>query len=714
MSLALGFGAATAAGLYYYSTRRGGPLDDEDRPLLRDRTHSNVHAAPESLKEDLYFLFEGLRYVYSETIGSWRAADLVLGIRHFCLKDNAVHPTTDIAQLGTPYARGLSGPSLAQALAELAIIERVFRLCAGMRERRPDKQRLYFQNVCRVDVEGGDLIDQVFHAGVLKPSYVIIRDKPLGAITLIIRGTHSFKDLISSLTGAQKPHHLSDSNGVVLGHAHFGMLAAARWLKKTVQVQLKQALEDNPGFKLRIIGHSLGAGAAVILTMLLRESGPPFDDTTCIAIACPCCLTANLAKSCSSYVTSIINNTDVVPTICPANADRLREDISSSDWMKEWKANMRSSAVVQAVEKGITKVGSVTMTATSWTTNTLSACYSSTTSFRKRGHKRRNSDTDTGAIHDVDNNNEDGGDGTNNDDIDDTIGGGTTTTTTTTTTIDPPDIGDSYSRWGSISSSIAQVVTQSSLGRFTTGWSVSRQEQQDVTITAVHQQEEIREEEEDDEEDDDELREQQQLEDELQRQMSTSMNAVERAVHDAEEEEARLHIEDHIPTVIRPGQIYPGSSGGGGGNNNNNNSGGASSSLSRGTTTDNKQKSWKRQMHPAGRILHLVPATLVLGGEYGGGENSQQQARTTLQNVKDALREEREMVVDGERGGSHTYTSSKLYHDQQMILLDHVPNEAYCRIKLCRTVLSDHIIPEYLRSLESAVGLINEGKMEYR
>jgi hypothetical protein len=711
MSLALGFGAATAAGLYYYSTRSGGTLDDEDRPLLRDRTHSNVHAAPESLKEDLYFLFEGLRYVYSETIGSWRAADLVLGIRHFCLKDNAVHPTTDIAQLGSPYARGLSGPSLAQALAELAIIEKVFRLCAGMRERRPDKQRLYFQNVCGVDLEGGDLIEQVFHAGVLKPSYVIIRDKPLGSITLIIRGTHSFKDLISSLTGAQKPHHLSDSNGVVLGHAHFGMLAAARWLKKTVQVQLKQALEDNPGFKLRIIGHSLGAGAAVILTMLLRESGPPFDDTTCIAIACPCCLTANLAKSCSSYVTSIINNTDVVPTICPANADRLREDISSSDWMKEWKANMRSSAVVQAVEKGITKVGSATMTATSWTTNTLSACYSSTTSFRKRGHKRRNSDT--GAMHDFGNGNgnEGGGEDTNNDDINTNIGD----ETTTTTTINPPDIGGSYSRWGSISSSIAQVVTQSALGRFTAGWSVSRREQQDVTITAV-QQEEIIEEEDNDEEEDDELREQQQLEDELQRQMSTSMNAVERAVHDAEEEEARLHIEDHIPTVIRPGQVYPGSSGGGGrGDNNNNNSGGASSSLSPDTTNNNKQQSWKRQMHPAGRILHLVPARLVLGDEYGGGENSQQQARTTLQNVKDALREEREMVIDGERGGSHTYaypSSSKLYHDQQMILLDHIPNEAYCRINLCRTVLSDHIIPEYLRSLESAVGLISEGKME--
>jgi hypothetical protein len=38
---------------------------------------------------------------------------------------------------------------------------------------------------------------------------------------------------------------------------------------------------------------------------------------------------------------------------------------------------------------------------------------------------------------------------------------------------------------------------------------------------------------------------------------------------------------------------------------------------------------------------------------------------------------------------------------EPMVLLDHVPQEAYGRIKLCRTVLSDHVIPNYLRSLAS-------------
>lgn len=40
---------------------------------------------------------------------------------------------------------------------------------------------------------------------------------------------------------------------------------------------------------------------------------------------------------------------------------------------------------------------------------------------------------------------------------------------------------------------------------------------------------------------------------------------------------------------------------------------------------------------------------------------------------------------------------------EPMVLLEGVPQEAYARIKLCRSVLADHVIPCYLRSLESAL-----------
>ena len=42
---------------------------------------------------------------------------------------------------------------------------------------------------------------------------------------------------------------------------------------------------------------------------------PEFADVTCLAIACPSCMTLELARSCASYVTTIINGADLIPTV---------------------------------------------------------------------------------------------------------------------------------------------------------------------------------------------------------------------------------------------------------------------------------------------------------------------------------------------------------------------------------------------------------------
>ena len=55
----------------------------------------------------------------------------------------------------------------------------------------------------------------------------------------------------------------------------------------------------------------------LLMLSRLRDAAPEFEDATCLAIACPACMTVELARSCSSYVTTIINNTDIVPTISP-------------------------------------------------------------------------------------------------------------------------------------------------------------------------------------------------------------------------------------------------------------------------------------------------------------------------------------------------------------------------------------------------------------
>jgi hypothetical protein len=242
----------------------------------------------------------------------------------------------------------------------------------------------------------------------------------------------------------------------------------------------------------------------------------------------------------------------------------------------------------------------------------------------------------------------------------------------------------------------------------------------------------------------------------LEEEAHLRMHEVEQAVHDAEAEEAASGRDDStVPAVIRPGSY--GSSGSSG-------------------TPSKQDARWRRQMYPAGRIMHLVPARLVpgtaafvaaaaaasstsadaehgmqpaapaglAGSSLGGSSGSQrQQGRHAAKlSISDLMAGEgllgRLASVDGCDGaagsqdlqqppagtspaqevGSQQVGQQPAAQQQQeqqqqqqqpaeaseeMVLLDSVPQQAYARIKLCRTVLRDHIIPAYLPALQNAV-----------
>ncbi|PSC74205.1 lipase class 3 family isoform B [Micractinium conductrix] len=845
--------AGTAAALYYIGRRGGVCGDVRDAPR---ETHANVHFAPTSFLEDLYFLAEGLRYTYGETLGRWRTADLLIGLAYLCRKDPEEHPVADIAQLGHPFGQGVAPEDWPAALIELRELERYFRYCSGLRERRPLQQRHYFRRV--LDVTDEDLLAQELRAGVLKPSYVLVRDRQLRTIVLAIRGTHSFKDMFTSLTGASKPHHLVDANGVVLGYSHFGMLAAARWIKSQTRGLMEAALQDNPGYRLQIIGHSLGGGTAALLTMMLREAGGPFADVTCVAVACPSCMTLELAQSCSDYVTTVIHNADVIPTICPGSADALREMVMRSSWFREFRADVRASGIVRAVEVGIRGVGSATLTATSWTTSKLTACVprrrpagsaaaaASSVRQRRPQHKRRNSDEATLAAG-AEGGGDGGGSGSEGDG--DSLplsasapAGGSFALLAAAAEAEARQAGGGAStsgegrqaaarqEWGGWGQAVTRGTTSAFrswssglLRRMWSGASVDAAGMEDGSSDAIggeagaaggggagaggpgpslrfaafggggaadaapgpmdidsEEQRLEREEEEElqameeeaaaaagggggphqfslagcfqrrerQREDDDERESSGNLEEEV----NSRMDEVRRAVHDAEAEEAALGGgDDTVPAVIRPGSY------------------GTNGVISPSRLSPSKQNPrWKRQMYPAGRILHLVPARLVPGtraheaaaaaaaaaaaepgapaGPAGDGSSSGEHepaaalppgpSHASKLSVSDLIAgegllnskhyagsargtadfaaggggggiaaEQQQQQQLGEQGAQGQVVGQGQPHEE-MMLLEGVPQEAYARIKLCRSVLSDHIIPNYLRSLESAlVGL---------
>lgn len=93
---------------------------------------------------------------------------------------------------------------------------------------------------------------------ILKPAFTILAGHRSKSFFLVIRGTHSIKDTLTAVTGAVVPfHHTMVHEGgvtnLVLGYAHCGMVAAARWIAKLATPCLLKALSIYPEYKLKVL-----------------------------------------------------------------------------------------------------------------------------------------------------------------------------------------------------------------------------------------------------------------------------------------------------------------------------------------------------------------------------------------------------------------------------------------------------------------------------
>ncbi|KAJ8444958.1 hypothetical protein Cgig2_029152 [Carnegiea gigantea] len=180
----------------------------------------------------------------------------------------------------------------------------------------------------------GDLafgINYLMRRQLLKPAFTILSDHGAECFLLLIRGTHSIKDTLTAATGAVVPFHhsvLHDGgiSNLILGYAHCGMVAAARWIAKLSTPCLLKALSDFPDYSIKIVGHSLGGGTAALLTYILREQ-KEFSSSTCVTFAPAACMTWELAESGKHFVTTVINGSDLVPTFSTASIDDLRSEV---------------------------------------------------------------------------------------------------------------------------------------------------------------------------------------------------------------------------------------------------------------------------------------------------------------------------------------------------------------------------------------------------
>jgi hypothetical protein len=78
------------------------------------------------------------------------------------------------------------------------------------------------------------------------------------------------------------------------------------------------------------MGHSLGAGAAAIAAMELKDND--WIQVEAVGFGCPSLLSRELAASTSDFITTVVNDADVVPRMSGSSVTNLLTDLIEYDW----------------------------------------------------------------------------------------------------------------------------------------------------------------------------------------------------------------------------------------------------------------------------------------------------------------------------------------------------------------------------------------------
>ncbi|KAL5163432.1 Sn1-specific diacylglycerol lipase alpha [Glycine soja] len=176
---------------------------------------------------------------------------------------------------------------------------------------------------------------------LLKPAFTIIHDTQSKCFLLLIRGTHIINDTLTAAT--------------------------AHWIAKLCTPALLKALNESPDSEVKIVGHSLGGGTAAVLTYILREQ-KELSSNTCVTFApgipfaivifAAACMTWELAESGKHFITTIINNSDLVPTLSASSVDDLRSEVAASSWLSDLWDQVEHTKVLKVVHHSATALGS--------------------------------------------------------------------------------------------------------------------------------------------------------------------------------------------------------------------------------------------------------------------------------------------------------------------------------------------------------------------
>ncbi|XP_038064401.1 diacylglycerol lipase-beta-like isoform X2 [Patiria miniata] len=174
------------------------------------------------------------------------------------------------------------------------------------------------RQVTELDTE--DIVYISFHNRIYEIPFFVALDHRTQSVVVTIRGSLSFRD---ALTDATAESIKLDVEGQEI-YAHKGIARTAMYIRDKLEREhiLEKAFQKAPDYKLVIAGHSLGAGAGTILSILLCNTWPGLK---CYAFAPPGgLLSAEGVIYTADFVTSVLLGEDLVPRLALGTLDELK------------------------------------------------------------------------------------------------------------------------------------------------------------------------------------------------------------------------------------------------------------------------------------------------------------------------------------------------------------------------------------------------------
>jgi hypothetical protein len=162
-----------------------------------------------------------------------------------------------------------------------------------------------------------DLVYCCLESGKYMPAHAILMNHEEKAIILAIRGSMSVFDWLTDLTGDYTTYDYTDpftSEVLSTGLVHRGILISAQNLSSSLKPKILSLQSTYPNYSTVILGHSLGGGAAALLS-LLWMSDPVLMKSGFISLAYapPAVLSSDLNNHLKNFLFSCSFGNDIVP-----------------------------------------------------------------------------------------------------------------------------------------------------------------------------------------------------------------------------------------------------------------------------------------------------------------------------------------------------------------------------------------------------------------